>query len=399
MQPPWRDQCLFRVNLRQQAGKLLYIVHSWQLFLIKPYLAQRKRNPSMFSLGLKKAPLLGLDIGSTAIKLIELSLPGGASAHTYRVESCALEPLPPAAIVDKKITNPQAVGEAIRKAVARSGTRAKAAAVAVPGAAVITKVITLPAQLGDAEMEAQIQYEADQYIPYPLDEVNLDFTVLGPASTQDEVDVLLAASRHENVDSLVDVLAMAGLTAAIVDVEPYALENACILALGAQAEGQTIAVADIGAASTRIQVLRGGRTLYTREQGFAAAQLIEDVQRRYGLSPAEARRQLIEDGLPDDYGTQVQGPFAEALAQQIGRALQFFYSATFSRPADQILLAGGLAALSGLDRLVGARLGITATIANPFLHMTLAPRVVNQRIERYGPALAVATGLALRGFD
>jgi type IV pilus assembly protein PilM len=182
-------------------------------------------------------------------------------------------------------------------------------------------------------------------------------------------------------------------------VEPYALENACILALGAQAEGQTIAVADIGAASTRIQVLRGGRTLYTREQGFAAAQLIEEVQRRYGLSPAEARRQLIEDGLPDDYGTQVQGPFAEALAQQIGRALQFFYSATFSRPADQILLAGGLAALSGLDRLVGARLGITATIANPFLHMTLAPRVVNQRIERYGPALAVATGLALRGFD
>ncbi len=279
-----------------------------QLFLIKPYLAQRKRNPSMFSLGLKKAPLLGLDIGSTAIKLIELSLPGGASAHTYRVESCALEPLPPAAIVDKKITNPQAVGEAIRKAVARSGTRAKAAAVAVPGAAVITKVITLPAQLGDAEMEAQIQYEADQYIPYPLDEVNLDFTVLGPASTQDEVDVLLAAY------SLVDVLAMAGLTAAIVDVEPYALENACILALGDQAEDQTIAVADIGAASTR------------------AAQLIEEVQRRYGLSPAEARRQLIEDGLPDDYGTQVQGPFAEALAQQIGRALQFFYSATFSSP-------------------------------------------------------------------
>ncbi|MBK8640400.1 MAG: pilus assembly protein PilM [Chromatiaceae bacterium] len=355
----------------------------------------------MFSLGFgrKKAPLLGLDIGSTAVKLIELSQAGAGSAHTYQVESCALEPLPPGAIAERKIADPQLVGEAIRKAVARSGSRAKAAAVAMPGAAAITKVITLPAGLVDEEMENQITMDADQYIPYPLEEVDIDFTVLGPAVTPGEVDVLLAAARHEIAINLIIALEIAGLKASIIDVEPYALENACILALGAQGQGQTIAIADIGADAMRIQVMRQGRTLFTREQGFAAAQLFEEVQHRYDLTPEEARRRVIEKDLPASFASEVRDPFSAALAQQIGRALQFFYSSTASRSADQILLAGGVAGLPGLDRVIGESLGITAYIANPFIHMTLGPKVGIQLIHRQGPALAVAVGLALRGFD
>jgi type IV pilus assembly protein PilM len=355
----------------------------------------------MFSLGFgrKKAPLLGVDIGSTAVKLIELSQAGAGSAHTYQVESCALEPLPPGAIAERKIADPQLVGEAIRKAVARSGTHAKAAAVAMPGAAAITKVITLPAGLSDEEMENQITMDADQYIPYPLEEVDIDFTLLGPAVTPGEVDVLLAAARHEIAINLIIALEIAGLKASVIDVEPYALENACILALGAQGQGQTIAIADIGADAMRIQVMRQGRTLFTREQGFAASQLFEEVQHRYDLTPEEARRRVIEMDLPASFASEVRDPFAAALAQQIGRALQFFYSSTAARSADQILLAGGVAGLPGLDRVIGASLGITAYVANPFVHMTLGPKVGAQMIQRQGPALAVAVGLALRRFD
>lgn len=355
----------------------------------------------MFSLGLgrKQAPLLGIDIGSTAVKVVELARVGAASAHTFQVASCALEPLPATAVVEKKIADIQAVGEAIRQAVTRCGTKAKAAAVAVPGSATITKVIPMAAGMKDAEMAGLIQLDADHYIPYPLDEVNLDFTVLGPAVTQGEVDVLLVATRHEVVDNLLAALAIAGLEADVVDAEPYALENAATLAMGAQAEGQTIAIADIGAQATRIQVVRNGRGLFSREQNFAAAQLLEEIQHRYNLKADEARRCLEAGELPDNYVAEVARPFAEALTQQIGRALQFYYSATYSKPADQLLLAGGVAVLPELERLVSNRLGILAYVANPFAHMTLGPRVPGQLIQRHGAALALAVGLALRGFD
>jgi len=357
----------------------------------------------MFSLGLgigrQKPPLLGIDIGSTAVKMIELSHAKSGSAHTYRVETWATEPLPPNALADRKIADPEAVSQTIRKAVTRSGSRAKQCALAIPGGAVITKVISLPSALSDTEMESRIQLDADQYIPYPLSEVDLDFTVLGPSTVQGEVDVLLAAARNEVVDSLVSTMDLAGIETKVIDVEPFALENACILALGAQGEGQTIAIADIGSHATRIQVMRTGRSLYTREITFAGAQLIEEIQHRYGLQPDEARRRLVEGDLPPGFAAEIAVPFQEALAQQIGRALQFYYSTTFSRPADQILLAGGVAGLPGLDQVVATRLGITAYVANPFLHMTLSQKVALQELKRQAPALAVATGLALRRFD
>lgn len=355
----------------------------------------------MFSLGLgrKQAPLLGIDIGSIAVKVVELSHARTAAAHTYRVESWAIEPMPAGAIAERKIADPEVVSQVIRKALTRSGSRAKRCAVAIPGSAVITKIISLPAALTDTEMESRIQLDADQYIPYPMSEVDLDFTVLGPSAIPGDVDVLLAAARNEIVDALVAVMDLAGIETVVIDVEPYALENACILAMGAQAEGQTLAIADIGATATRIQVVRGGRTVYMREQAFAGAQLLEEIVHRYGLTPEDAQRQLGEGTLPPDYPQEVGRPFAEALAQQIGRALQFFYSSTFSQQADQIILAGGVARFSGLEQIIGQRLGIMAYVANPFLHMNLAPQVVSAELARHAPALAHAMGLALRRFD
>jgi type IV pilus assembly protein PilM len=285
--------------------------------------------------------------------------------------------------------------------VTRSGTKARNAAVAVSGGAVITKVISMSASLSDAEMETQIQLEADQYIPYPLEEVNIDFDVLGPSDAGgDMVDVLLAASRRENVDDRVSALEVAGLTAVIVDVEAYAMENACSLLLADRGgEPKTVAVADIGASTTTLHVLHGGHTAYTREQNFGAQQLVEDVQRRYGLSRDQAMAQIAEDGLPAKYAVEVLGPFKEALAQQIGRALQFFYGASTFNRADQIILAGGAANIKNVDQLVEERLGIPTAVANPFAHMSLSPKIRSELLKRDAPALMIATGLALRGFE
>lgn len=357
----------------------------------------------MFSFGRKKTTLLGLDISSTAIKLIELSQTSGRSDSVYRVDSYAMEPLPVNAVLEKKIAEVQTVGETIQKAVAQSGTKTKAAAVAVSGSAVITKVISMSASLSDAEMEAQIQLEADQYIPYPLEEVNIDFDLIGPSSSGgDMVDVLLAASRSENVDDRISALEIAGLTAAVVDVEAYAMENACALLLNDGMDdnaGQTVAVVDIGSTTTILQVLHDGHTTYTREQNFGAQQLVEEVQRRYGLPRNQALEQIVEGGLPEKYAVEVLGPYKEALSQQIGRALQFFYSASSFNRADKIILAGGSASIRNIDELIEERLGIPTIIANPFTHMSFSSKVRAQLLNRDASALMTAAGLALRGFD
>lgn len=357
----------------------------------------------MFTFSRKKPALVGLDISSTAIKLIELSQTTGPTASVFHLENYAVEPLPPNAVVEKKIANVQTVGETIERAVRHCGTKAKIAAAAVSGSAVITKTISMSATLSDSEMEAQIQLEADQYIPYPLEEVNIDFDVLGPSdSGGNMVDVLLAASRQENVDDRVAAMEIGGLTATIVDVEAYAMESAYTLLLGARDEEgveRTVAIADIGATTTTLHVLHDGQTVYTREQNFGGLQLVEEVQRRYGMARKEALSQVVEGGLPDNYDAEVLAPFKEALAQQIGRALQFFYSASTFNRVDQIVLAGGSASVRSIDELVEERLGTATVVANPFAHMSLSAKVRSATLKRDAPALMIAAGLALRGFD
>ncbi len=358
----------------------------------------------MFSfLRRKNPPLVGLDISSTAVKLLELSQISGKSGPLYRVESYGVEPLPPNAVVEKNIADVEAVGEVITKVMQTSGSKAKHAAMAVSGSAVITKVISMPIAMSDAEMEAQIQLEADQYIPYPLEEVNIDFQLLGPSEKNpDLMDVLLAASRSENVEDRVAALDLAGLTASVVDVEAYAMETACTQLLDQFPEGgaeQTIAVADVGATNTTLNVLNNNKIIYTREQNFGGRQLTEEIQRRYGLSREEAGMAKRQGGLPDNYGPEVLDPFRDAMAQQINRTLQFFYSSSAYNSVDHIVLAGGTASIAGVDELVEDRIGIPTAIANPFANMSVASGVKPQRLSSDAPALMIAVGLALRAFD
>ena len=347
----------------------------------------------------KKPPVVGLDISSTAIKLLEL----GKSGDRLRVESYAVEPLPPNSVIEKNIADVDAVGEAIKRAAKRSGSRTKFAAAAVAGSAVITKTIAMPATLSEEDMEQQIQLEADQYIPYPLEEVNLDFEVLGPTENDPErVDVLLAASRSENVDVRVAAIELAGLKAKIIDVEAYAMENAfSMLApqLPEQGIDQTIAVVDVGATMTTLNVMHDLKTIYTREQVFGGKQLTEEIQRRYGLSYEEAGMAKRQGGLPDNYVPEVLEPFKDAMAQQVSRSLQFFFSSSHYSNVDHIVLAGGSAMIPGIDEMIADKLGVHTSIANPFTNMTLASRVKAQSLSHDAPALMIACGLAMRSFD
>lgn len=355
----------------------------------------------MFLFGSKKSTLVGLDISSTAVKLLELTKVG--SKDQYRVESYAVEALPANAVVEKSIADVDAVGEAIRNVVRRSGTKSKHAAVAVSGSAVITKIIAMPAELSSQEMETQIQLEADQYIPYSLEEVNMDFEVLGPSEKSPEMmDVLLAASRSENVDDRVAALDLAGLTTEVVDVEAYAMENAfsqIAEQLPGQGEGQTVAVADVGAATTTMNVLHSNRVIYTREQNFGGRQLTEEIQRRYGLSYEEAGMAKRQGGLPDNYVPEVLEPFKEAMAQQVSRALQFFFSSSPYNSVDQVVLAGGCSSIPGVDELIEEKLGVPTIVANPFANMSVSSKVKPQGLSNDAPSLMIACGLALRSFD
>jgi len=349
--------------------------------------------------GKKSSTVLGVDISSSSVKILELSQQG----DRYRVESYAVEPLPPNAVVEKNITDVEAVGEAVRRVVAKSRTKVRQAAVAVSGSAVITKVIQMPEGMNEFELEDQIALEADQYIPFPLDEVAIDFEVQGPSETRPgQVDVLLAACRKENVDVREDALEIGGLTARVVDVEAYALERAYTLIepqLGAQDEDLLVAVVDIGATMTTLSVLSSGQTVYTREQIFGGKQLTEEIQRRYGLSFEEAGLAKKQGGLPDDYELEVLSPFREAVVQQVARALQFFFGASQYNTVDYVVLAGGTASVQGLTEMVEEKTGTPTLVANPFADMSVDSRVNASALRNDAPSLMIACGLAMRSFD
>ncbi len=346
----------------------------------------------------KPKPVLGLDISSTAIKLIELSRHGNG----YRVESYAVRPLPANAVVEKNINEVEVVAEVLRTLINLSKTKIKNAAVAVAGSAVITKVIEMPKGLSDDALETQITLEADQYIPYPLEEVALDFEVQGESQEHEgQMKVLLAACRREHVDLRAEVLSLAGLTAKVIDVEAYTMERAFQLISNQleEQEDQVVAIVDIGATMTTLSVLVDGKTVYTREQLFGGKQLTEEIQRRYGLSMEEAGLAKKQGGLPDDYALEVLEPFKEAVVQQVTRSLQFFFSSSQYSDVDQIILAGGVATLDGMAAMIEEKLGTQTAVANPFAQMSVASRVNSAVLANDAPSLMIAVGLALRSFD
>jgi type IV pilus assembly protein PilM len=345
-------------------------------------------------------PLFGLDISSSSAKLLEIVDAGNGA---FRVDRYAIEPLPRDAVVDGNINNLEAVAESVKRAHKRLSTRTKHVAMAVPTGAVITKKIIVQSSLREDELEVQVETEANQYIPFALEEVNLDFQVIGPSpSSPDEQEVLIAATRKEKVEDRVAVAESAGLKPLVMDVESYAQQSALSIVvrqLPKEGKDRNVAVVDIGANVMNVSVLRNDQSVYTREQAFGGNQLTQDIVSRYGMSVEEAEAAKRSNSLPDDFEAEVLRPFMENLAIEIQRALQFFFTSTQYSSVDHILLAGGSAVIPGLEQVVSTRTQVETMVANPFAQMQTSPRIQLKRLVLDAPSLIVACGLAMRRFD
>jgi type IV pilus assembly protein PilM len=348
----------------------------------------------------KAPPLFGLDISSSSVKMLEIVEAGKGA---YRVERYVIEPLPRDATVDGNISNLESVVEAVKRGYKRLGTRSKHVAMAVPTGAVITKKIIVPASLRENELEVQVESEANQYIPFALEEVNLDFQVVGPSPTSpDEQEVMIAATRKEKVEDRVAVAESAGLKASVMDIESFAQQAALglvIKQLPNAGKDMNVAIVDVGANVMNVSVMRNDQSIYTREQAFGGNQLTQDIVARYGMSAEEAENAKRSGGLPDDFETEVLRPFMENLSMEVQRALQFFFTSTQYHSVEQILLAGGSAVIPGMDEVVHTRTQVPTMVANPFASMQASPRIQLKKLMVDAPSLIVACGLAMRRFD
>ncbi|MDO9237902.1 MAG: pilus assembly protein PilM [Aquabacterium sp.] len=350
-------------------------------------------------LGRKHPPMIGLDISSSSVKLVELSQ---SASGEYILDRFASEPFEKGWIADGQIEKFDEVAEAVRKVVSKSGTRIKHVAMAMPQSAVITKKIMLPAGLRDDEMGMQVEAEANQYIPFSLDEVSLDYCVVGPSTTSaGDVEVLIAASRKDRVQDRQGLAEAAGLKPAILDIESYASRLAMqrlISALPGDGKDVLVALFEIGAENTSIKVLRDNELLYDRDQAFGGAQLTQLISRQYGFSFEEAEIKKLSGDLPEDFQNAILGPFVDSLSQEIGRALQYFFTSTPHHKVHYVMLAGGTATLPGLKDRVTALTGFASMVVNPFEGMKLGSAVRESKLRREAPSYLTACGLAMRRF-
>lgn len=347
----------------------------------------------------KHQAMIGLDISSSGVKLVELSQAGSGE---FILDRFASESFEKGWIADGQIEKFDEVADAVRKVVAKSGTRTKLVAMAMPQSAVITKRIMLPAGLREEEMEMQVEAEANQYIPFSLDEVSLDFCIVGPSPTSaGDVEVLIAASRKDRVQDRQALAEAAGLKPAVLDIESYASRLAMqriVSALPGEGKDALIALFEIGAENTSLKVLRDDELLYDRDQAFGGSQLTQLISRQYGFSFEEAEAKKLSGDLPEDYQSSILGPFVDSLSQEIGRALQYFFTSTPHHKVHYVMLAGGTAGLPGLKDRVTELTGFASMVVNPFEGMKLGSAVRESKLRREAPSYLTACGLAMRRF-
>jgi type IV pilus assembly protein PilM len=350
-------------------------------------------------LGRKHPPVIGLDISSSSVKLVELDQ---SSSGEFILERFASEPFEKGWITDGQIEKFDEVAAAVKRVVSKSGTKTRNVVMAMPQSAVITKKIMLPAGLREEEMELQVESEANQYIPFSLDEVSLDFSVIGPSPTSaGDVEVLIAASRKDRVQDRQGLAEAAGLKPVVLDIESHASRMAMSRVVGSlpnEGRDALVALFEIGADTTSLKVLRDDEMLYDRDQAFGGSQLTQLISRQYGFSFEEAEAKKLSGDLPEDYEAAILQPFVDSLSQEIGRALQYFFTSTPHHKVHYVMLAGGTATLPGLKDRVTDLTGFASNVVNPFEHMQLGSAVRESRVRREAPSYLTACGLAMRRF-
>ncbi|MFM6986242.1 MAG: type IV pilus assembly protein PilM [Hydrogenophaga sp.] len=344
-------------------------------------------------------PLLGVDVGSSSIKLVEL---GRRRDGRLVLERRALEPLARGWMVDGNVEQFDEVAQALRRAVRASGTRTRNAAMALPLASVITRTIVMPGDRSDTEQVAHVWSEAERYLPFALDEASLDFAVLGPASAPGgNVDVTIVASREEKVSDRQGLAEVAGLQAVIMDVDACASRRVAGRMISTPSAGPAqalVALFDIGMQRSCLQVFRHETLLHEREHGFGGVHMTQLIVERWGVSAHEADAMTDRVALPDESLGAVYEAFNEHMAQEMARALQVFFASTPYNRVDHVLLAGASAAVPGLAAWVGQRAQCHCQVVHPFEGMALSAHVQGLGIVQNTSAFVTATGLAMRRF-
>ncbi len=356
----------------------------------------------MMPLMVGRKRLLGVDIDSAYVKMLELSWAGG----NCRVESYALEALPPDAVVERNISDVGKVGEALRQAHARSGSRRRRVAVAVGGPTVIAKHITLDAALTDTQLLDRITADADRHIPFPLDEVAIDIEVLGLSERQpDRVDVLLVACRKRSIDMLRATLLAADLRPVVVEPQGQAVERVFRLLfpdIERRAGELVVVVADIGASVVALWVLVDGRAIFSREQALGGKPLVPttlggDPRKDGTIAEHDAHRAAMGlAGAPGGRTFVADVSHIDAVVRGLSQSLRYFYSSTHYNDIDRLLLIGDAAAAPGMAGALQNALEVPVAVADPFTQMTFAPGVDAAALSKNAPELVSCCGVAMR---
>lgn len=342
--------------------------------------------------------LFAVDLSSSSVKILQLARQANGG---FLVEKIGHGRVNRTMLADKAVVNNAALAEVIEATLKSAGVKSRRAAAAMPSSMVTHKVVTMPSGMSILEQEDFMQLEAGNHLPFPVEEVRLDFDILGPSKDDPKtLSVLLVASKNVSVQERVDAVESAGVTVDVLDVEDFAVVRAMnhIIAQAPLSETDGIeVVVDLGHEFTTMNVIKDGQSIYTREQTFGIKQLVDEVGRRFGLSPEEAAAGLIDKKLPIDYVETVLPQYRQELANQINRLIQFFFAATSYNRIHRIWLAGGGAGLDGLIDELQNVTGVVTRTANPFSNMKVAPKGVDANyLQSYGPAFLVAFGLAIR---
>lgn len=354
----------------------------------------------MFALfGKKDSGLIGVDIGSSSVKLVALTNQSGQ----FTLDGYAVVPVPPAAVIDGNVQDVGQVADAVERAAKVAGTSLKKVVVAVPSSAVITKTLAISDSFSEIELEEQVKLEADQFIPYPLDEVAIDFEVKGASQhNTDFNDILVVACRRSDVELRDDAVTGAGLKCEVVDVDTYAVERAFAqLEAGAepQESDELVGIVDIGAATLTLNVFRNGQIVYNREQAFGGNELTNSIHQHFGIPLGEVEQKLRQGELNAEIQQLFVLPFRGTIAQQVSRALQFFYSSGVHSELSRLYLMGGTAGISELAQQIEQEIGVTTLTADPFQQMKINSKISRERLSADASSLVKACGLAMRPIE
>lgn len=360
-----------------------------------------------FSLGFgAKSPsktILGVDISSSAIKLIEME----PSRDGFIVIAYGVEPLPEGVTFDREIVDVAKIARVLQSVYKKSGARSRNVAVAVSGSSIISNYIDVPSSLTSKQVEARVKLEADTIIPFPLDEINLDFAVVGQNITsKDQVRVQVVACQRDYVDRRKEVVELAGLNPVVVDIESFAFARAYQTLIDftqnkplknsvLTAKDEIVAIVDIGATQFTFLVLSNQSIIYSVEQPFGGRQLTEDIQRHYNLTWAEAGRAKRKGGLDADYAEAMLNPFKTLLIEHVTRSIQVFYSSTDTNKIDKLVLSGGVSKTDGLRDQISDAVGIPAEVIDLSKSISVSHLPSSERLTADIPAMMLAFGLAL----